>query len=136
MAQQLLDIWVLDDDESVRRSLSRLLRAAGFRCETFASAKELLGRDDRKSCPCLVLDVRMPGMDGLELQQTLITSGNSIPVVFITAHDDPDTERQAMQSGAVAFLHKPFDDQTLLDAVAAALASRPPASDSASPGLT
>jgi FixJ family two-component response regulator len=118
---QNAEIWIIDDDESVRRSLRRLLRAAGFRVETFASAEEFLTRDDRKSCRCLILDVRMPGTSGLELQEMLVALGSPVPVVFITAHEDRDVERRALREGAVAFLIKPFDEQALLDAVATAL---------------
>lgn len=126
MTQQDVEIWVVDDDESVRRSLSRLLRAAGFGVETFASAEEFFSRGDYKTCRCLVVDICMPGANGLELLDMLVASGDPIPVVIITAHYDPDIEHRALEKGSVAFLLKPFDEQALLHAVAAALASRAP----------
>jgi len=114
-------IHIVDDDPSVRRSLGRLLRSAGYRVETFASAREFLERGDLDGLGCLVLDVRMPGENGLDLQQALVAQGNTIPIIFITGHGDIAMAVRAMKMGAVDFLTKPFDDQALLDAVQQAL---------------
>jgi FixJ family two-component response regulator len=114
-------VFVVDDDPSVRRGLTRLLRSGGLNAEAFASAEDFLRRA-ACDCPCcLVLDVRMPGMTGLELQQRLAQRAR-IPIVFITAHDDPETRGRAMDAGALDYLTKPFEDEALLDAVHSALA--------------
>jgi len=115
-------VFVVDDDVSVRRGLDRLLRAAGHRVETFASAQEFLERDASDDPGCLLLDVRMPGQTGLELQDGLMAAGCAIPIIFITGHGDIATAAQAMKAGAMDFLTKPFDEETILDAVAQALA--------------
>ena len=115
-------IALIDDDESVRRALGRLLRSAGLEVEAYASAEEYLGSRGPSTPDCLVLDVRMTGMSGLELQRQLASSGRCVPVVFITAHEDEQARRVALGAGAVDFLRKPFDDRILLDAVAKALA--------------
>jgi two-component system, LuxR family, response regulator FixJ len=111
-----LKIFVIDDDASVRKALQRLIRSAGMSVETFASAEEFL----HAKVPLpdfLVLDVRMPGMSGLELQQFLLAKNQLVPIVFITAHDDEQARRSAMLAGAVDFLHKPFEDHVLLQAL-------------------
>ena len=110
-------VFVVDDDESVRRALERLMRSVGFDVRVFASAEDFLNQGCQNISGCLVLDVRMPRMDGLELQDRLIASGSQNPVVFITAHDEVSTRTRAMKAGAVAFIQKPFDDQVLLDAI-------------------
>jgi FixJ family two-component response regulator len=115
-------VIVVDDDASVRRSLERLLRAAGHRVETFASARELLDRHDSDRPDCLVLDVRMPGLTGLDAHEAMVAAGHDIPVIFITGHGDIPLRGQAMKAGAVDFLPKPFDDQAFLDAIQQALA--------------
>jgi FixJ family two-component response regulator len=115
-------VFVIDDDPSVRKALGRLLRAAGFRAEAFASADEFLGRPLPDGPACLVLDVCLPGIDGLDLQRTLTGRQASLPVVFITGHGDIPMSVQAMKAGAVDFLPKPFHDQDLLAAVRQALA--------------
>jgi len=115
-------IFVVDDDPSIRRSLERLLRAAGHAVETFVSARQFLERGDLQAPGCLVLDVRMPGQSGLDLQQVLEAAGHRIPVIFITGHADLPLAQQAMQAGAVVLLAKPFDGQELLDAITRALA--------------
>ena len=112
----------MDDDPSVRRGLERLLRSAGYRAETFASAREFLQRGDPNGGGCLVLDVRMPGQSGLELYDVLAAAGHSIPVIFITGHGDIPMAVRAIKAGAVDFLTKPFDDEALLEAVRQALA--------------
>ncbi len=116
-------VFVVDDDASVRKALSRLLRSAGLRVETFASAQEFLLYDRPDASGCLVLDVQMPGLDGLELQRALNEANVSLPVIFITGHGDIPTSVRAMKAGAVNFLPKPFDDQDLLGAVRQAIAA-------------
>jgi FixJ family two-component response regulator len=110
-------VFVVDDDESVRGALEGLLRSAGFHAVTFDSAEEFMNSSHCSRCACLVLDVRMPGLSGLDLQKELAASGSNIPIIFMTAHDDDRAYSQAMKLGAIAFLRKPFDDQDLLDAI-------------------
>jgi len=110
-------IFVVDDEELVRRGLSRLLRAAGYRVETFASARAFLDRVTEADVGCLVLDVQMPDLNGLELQETLAQAGRSVPIVFITGHGDIPTSVRAMKAGALDFLSKPFDEKDLLAAI-------------------
>jgi FixJ family two-component response regulator len=114
-------VFVVDDDPSVRRGLDRLLRAAGHRVESFASAREFLERAEHDGPRCLVLDVRMPGQGGLDLYERLMASGRDIPVIFITGHADVPMAVRAMKAGAVDFLSKPFEDSELLGAAAQAL---------------
>jgi FixJ family two-component response regulator len=118
-------VFVVDDDASVRRSLTRLLKSDGYQVEVFASAAEFLasGRHQSNSTPaCLVLDLRMPGWTGMDLQKQLRAIHSPLAIVFITGHGDIPTSVQAMKSGAVDFLPKPFDDTQLLEAVARAIA--------------
>jgi len=110
-------VYVVDDDESVRRSLKRLLAAAGLNVETFPSAADFLSFDLYDRPGCLVLDVSMPGMTGLELQKKLNALNIVIPIIFITGFGNVPTSVQAMKAGAIDFLEKPFDDRTLIDAV-------------------
>jgi len=110
-------VYVVDDDISVREALSSLIRAAGFRVETFSSAREFLGQSPTDAPSCLVLDVRLPDQNGLALQQELTAGDNQIPIIFITGHGDIPTTVRAMKAGAVEFLTKPFQDQELLDAI-------------------
>ena len=114
-------VCVVDDDQSVRRSLRRLFKSAGYAAETFASAEDYLAREIFKGPICLVLDVRMPGLNGLELQKTLESRGACEQIVFITGHNDVPTCTQAMKNGAVDFLMKPFDGGELIEAVKRAL---------------
>jgi FixJ family two-component response regulator len=114
-------VSVVDDDESVCKALRRLLRSFGLNVETFATAEEFLTRARGESPACLILDVRMPGMSGLELQQRLSSAGRRIPIVFITAHEDQKARHEALTAGAVDFLIKPFDEAVLLNAVSQAL---------------
>ena len=114
-------VFVVDDNTSMRAALVRLIRSAGLQVISFASAEEFL-RQNRPDVPaCLVLDVRMPGMSGLELQRELVAVKNQIPVIFITGHGDIPMSVRAMKAGAVEFLAKPFHDQDLLDAVQQAI---------------
>jgi len=115
-------VFVVDDDASMRESLQNLLRSVGLRVEAFTSAQEFL-RSTRPEVPsCLVLDVRLPGLSGLELQQRLAEGDMAMPIIFITGHGDIPMTVQAMKAGAVEFLSKPFRDQALLDAIQQALA--------------
>ena len=114
-------VCVVDDDSLMRDSTVRLIRSFGFRVEGFASADEFGNSGYLEETACLILDVRMPGMDGLELQHRLSETGKRIPIVFITAHADDEQERRAMEAGAVGFLYKPFSQESLLQAVRSAL---------------
>ena len=118
-------VCVVDDDALIRDSTVRLIRSFGFRVEAFASAEEFGNSGYLEETACLILDVRMPGMDGLELQHRLSEAGERIPIVFITAHADDEQERRAMEAGAVGFLYKPFSQESLLQAVRSALAEQP-----------
>ena len=112
-------VAIVDDDGSVRSALMGLLRAAGYRARAFASAGEFLASGPAREVACLVLDVRMPGMSGLELQAELAARSLRLPIVFITAHGDDEAQRRALQAGAIAFLQKPFDDEALLGSIRA-----------------
>jgi FixJ family two-component response regulator len=115
-------VFVVDDDQSVREALSSLIRSIGLDVETYASAHEYLRRPPQQSPACLVLDVRMPGLSGLDLQRELANQGREIPIIFVTAHGDIPMTVKAMKAGAAEFLSKPFRDQDLLDAICQALA--------------
>src|ERR1700756_393931 len=114
-------VSVVDDDESVRRSTRLLVESFGYRAAVFESAEGFLRFGQLRDTSCLVLDVQMPGMDGLELQTQLAAEGCGIPIIFITAYDDQESCRRALRAGAVAFLGKPFTDQQLLQAIRSAL---------------
>jgi FixJ family two-component response regulator len=114
-------VYVVDDDESVCRALARLFRAVGLSAETFRSAKAFLDHAAPDRPECLVLDVRLPGPSGLDLQEALRQAGRDLPIVFITGHGDVPSSVRAMKGGAVDFLQKPFNDQELLDCVQRAL---------------
>jgi FixJ family two-component response regulator len=126
MAQPASAIVVIDDDPSVRRALQRLLRAAGFVVETFATGREFLEAGEWTQTACLVLDIHLPGMSGFELQEHLAVAGALIPIVFITAHDDAAMRERAMRAGVTAYLRKPVDQHTLLEAVERALRENAP----------
>jgi len=110
-------VAIVDDDELFRRSIERLVRSAGFRVETFGSAEDFLERGDLDRTACAILDMKLPGMNGLDLQQRLITRPTPIPIVFVSAHDEAVMQANALRAGALAFLKKPFDNSTLLDAL-------------------
>lgn len=114
-------VFVVDDDPSVRTAVERLLTSVGLPCETFGSATDFLKRAERGVHGCLVLDVRMPGPSGLDLQRMLVSTGNDIPIIFVTAHADVPLTVRAMKEGALEVLTKPFDDQAFLDLVNKAL---------------
>ena len=115
-------IFVVDDDPSVRKSLTRVMTSAGYAVEVFASARDFLAREPLGGPCCVVLDVRMPGLTGLDLQETLASAGHRVPIVFITGHGDISMSVKAMKAGAVDFLTKPFDVENLLEAVERAVA--------------
>ena len=116
-------VFIVDDDEPVRSALRLLMKSVGHATATFGSAQEFLVGYSNQQPGCLVLDVRMPGMSGMQLQQELNRRGATIPVVFITGHGDVPMAVEAMQSGAFDFVQKPFDDRELLDRVVKALAA-------------
>jgi FixJ family two-component response regulator len=113
-------ISIVDDDESIRRTMKLLIESFGFRAGVFESAGEFLKSEDLNRTSCLIVDVQMPGMDGLQLQSHLAAMGRSLPVIFITAYDSNESRRRAMRTGAVAFLRKPFSDEQLLQAIRSA----------------
>jgi len=114
-------VSVVDDDASLRRSVKNLLLSVGFRVETFASAEEFLRSAERENTGCLVLDLRMTGMNGFELLRHVAVTGPRMPVVILTAHGDEEARQRALEAGAVAFLRKPFQGDALLDAVQMAM---------------
>lgn len=114
-------IYVVDDDDGMRRALSLLLSTVGYKTAVFASSKEFLDKVKTDAAGCLILDIRMPGMSGLELQQHLNRMGSMLPVIFITGHGDVPMAVQAMKEGAFEFVQKPFRDQDLLDRINHAL---------------
>jgi FixJ family two-component response regulator len=114
-------IAIVDDDESVRFAVHGVLKSVGFNTRSFASAEEFLGSGHQRETGCLITDIQMPGMSGLELQATLAEEDCRIPIIFITAFGDAKTRTQAMRGGAIEFLVKPFDDNVLLESVRAAL---------------
>ena len=115
-------VFIVDDDASVRKSLSRVISTAGYRVQAYASPQEFLAREPEPGPSCLVLDVRMPGVTGLDLQQTLARAVHEIPIIFITGHGDIPMSVKAMKAGAVDFLTKPFAGKDLLDAIQRAVA--------------
>ena len=117
MAKQGGTVYVIDDDESVRRSLLRLLRSANLIGEAFPSAEEFLNQPRQCKNACLLVDLRMPGISGFGLQESLLSQGVDIPVIVISASDDAKTRERARELGAVVFFRKPVDDQALLDAI-------------------
>jgi FixJ family two-component response regulator len=114
-------ISIVDDDEAIRRSLDNLVRSAGLRACGFASAEAFLESSQLSETDCLVLDVCIPGMSGLELQRQLAVTSSDVPIIFMTAHESGDQRTQALEAGAVAFLNKPFDEEDLLNAIDTAL---------------
>ena len=121
MTSQQTNIYIVDDDAPVRQALSRLLRSYGFDVFAFASAQDFLDSVSPDAQGCLILDVRMPGMNGLELQEELRSSGWELPIVFITAYDEPKDREKALANGAVSFLQKPLNDEILLEVIQSAL---------------
>ena len=116
-------VAIVDDDDLMRTALQSLLKSAGLLAQSFASAEEFLKSGHQQDTACLITDIRMPGMSGLELQAQLNADHCKIPTIFITAHGDGKMRMQAMRAGAVEFLAKPFDDEALLESVRAAMES-------------
>ena len=110
-------VAIVDDDELFRRSIERLVRSAGFNVATFASAEDFLDSADLDRATCAILDMRLPGMNGLDLQQRLIARPTPMPIVFVSAHEEAAMRAMALRAGAIAFLKKPCDNSTLLDAL-------------------
>jgi FixJ family two-component response regulator len=114
-------ISIVDDDDSLRNSLDNLIRSVGFRAQGFSSAEAFLGSSQARDTSCLILDVRMPGMSGIDLQRQMLLSNWCIPIIFITSHADDEARSRALDAGAVDFLYKPFREEELLHAIDAAL---------------
>ena len=114
-------ITIVDDDDALRNSLDNLLRSAGFRAHGFASAEAFLRSDQARETACLIVDVRMPDMNGLELQRQIVAANWQIPIIFMTAHADDEARARALEAGAVAFLYKPCREDDLLHAIDVAL---------------
>ena len=114
-------ISIVDDDDALRNSLDDLIRSIGFRTQGFPSAEAFLSSNQACDTACLILDVRMPGMNGLDLQRQMVAANWRIPIIFITSHADDDARARALEAGAVAFLYKPFREEELLNAIDAAL---------------
>jgi len=115
-------IAIVDDDDSLRNSLDDLLRSVGFRSHGFSSAEAFLRSQHVHETACLILDVRLPGMNGLDLQRQIVAANWRIPIIFVTAYADDDARARALAAGAVAFLYKPCREEDLLNAIEAALA--------------
>jgi FixJ family two-component response regulator len=120
-------IMIVDDDTSMRRAARRLIKSHGFAVETFASAEDFLASEQLKQTACLILDIQMPGLNGLELQRQLGAEGYQIPIIFITALNDENARAQALTAGALGYLVKPFEDGDLLNCIKRAL--RPETTD-------
>lgn len=118
-------IYIVDDDESVLRAMKRLILSMNMDVESFASGREFLDSDYRDQNACLIVDVKIPGMSGMELQQKLVDKGSKLPVIFITAFDTEETRDQAKKAGAAGYFQKPVDDQALLDSIQWALSRQP-----------
>lgn len=110
-------VFIVDDDDSVRKALTRLINSVGLNVETFASAHDFLKRESHNGPACLVLDIRMPGLSGLDLQDELVAAGRTLPIIFVSGHGNIPLSVRAMKAGAVDFIEKPFEDQSLLDAI-------------------
>jgi FixJ family two-component response regulator len=121
MNQPRQTVFIIDDDKSVRKALRRLIRSVGFQVEAFATAEEFLQAPAHPAPGCLILDVDLPGLSGLELHQQLIAEGRGVPIVFITAFANGQMRETALRSGAVAFLEKPFEERSLLGAIEQAI---------------
>jgi FixJ family two-component response regulator len=114
-------ISIVEDDDSLRNSLDNLIRSIGFRAQGFSCGEAFLGSSQVRDTACLILDVRMPGMSGLDLQRRMLASNWCIPIIFITSHADDDARARALEAGAVDFLYKPFREADLLNAIDTAL---------------
>ena len=114
-------ISIVDDDDSLRNSLDNLIRSVGYRAQGFPSAEALLSSNQLHDTACLILDVRLPGMNGLELQRRIVAAKWRIPIIFVTSHADGDAQARALKAGAVDYLYKPFREEQLLSAIDVAL---------------
>lgn len=121
LANQARLVSIVDDDESVRDGIQNVMRSAGLRVETYASAEDFLDMGHPEDSACVILDIRMPGMSGLQLQRRLADDGYAIPTIFVTAYADESARQQAIEAGASAFLSKPFDPDGLLRSVQSVL---------------
>ncbi len=117
-------IYIVDDDESVRRAMKRLIHSTGMGVRVFASSQEFLDFEPRKENACIIVDIKLQGMSGLELHDKLRAKGSDLPVIFITGFDSPETRHQAKEAGAAGYFTKPIDDQALLDAIQWALTQK------------
>jgi FixJ family two-component response regulator len=117
-------VAIVDDEEPIRKALRRLLRASGIDTQSYASGQEFLDAAPTQRPDCLVLDLHMPGMSGLQLLNTMRSARQNVPTVIITAHDEPETREQCLAAGACAYLRKPLEDRLLLNAISAAIRSR------------
>ena len=115
--RESFNVYIVEDDESIRRAIGRLLRSVGYHASTYESAEDFLDSTAGAGEGCLILDIRLPGMTGLDLQEKLASSGAKYSVIFMTAHDHPQWQERAKKAGALAYLKKPFKDQSLLDAI-------------------
>jgi FixJ family two-component response regulator len=114
-------VAIVDDDKWVLKSLERLVKSAGFRVVTFLSAEDFLRSGKNSKSVCIILDIRLPGMSGIDLQRQLAAENPQVPIIFVSAHDETETRTQALAGGAIAFLSKPVNDKTLLEAVSSAV---------------
>ena len=114
-------ISIVDDDDSLRNSLDNLIRSVGFHAQGFSSAEAFLSSNQAHDTACLILDMRLPGMNGLDLQRQIVAANWRIPIIFITSHADGDAESRALEAGAVDYLYKPFREEQLLNAIDAAM---------------
>ncbi len=118
-------IYIVDDDESVRRAMKRLIRSAGMEVHTFTSGQEFLDFECINQNACMIVDIKLQGMSGLELQSELRAKGYDLPVIFITGFDSPETRQEAKKAGAAGYFRKPIDDHALLDSIKWALTQHP-----------
>ena len=114
-------ISIVDDDDSLRNSLDNLIRSVGFHAQGFSSAEAFLSSNQARHTACLILDMRLPGISGLELQRQIVAANWRIPIIFITSHADGDAQARALEAGAVDYLYKPFREEQLLNAIDAAM---------------
>jgi FixJ family two-component response regulator len=119
------EIYIVDDDDSVRRAMKRLIRSAGMKVRTFASAEEFLDFEGLNQDACMIIDIMLQGMSGLDLHAKLQARGDNLPVIFITGFDSPKTRHQAKVAGAAGYFRKPIDDQALLDSIDWVFANAP-----------
>src|SRR5271167_5124574 len=124
MSESVSEVYVLDDDVSVREGVASLIRSVGLKVRTFASTQEFLASLQKERPSCLVLDIQLPDINGFELQQELTAKGVQIPIIFLTGHGDIPTSVRAIKAGALEFLTKPFDDEYLLEAIQEGMRAR------------